>query len=87
MVDVSHLRLENISKSFGSEAEPLSVLEGVNLDVAYGEFLSLLGPSGCGKSTLLKMIVGMEEITDGTIAKPKGLRIGYLAQHLAYREG
>ncbi len=68
MVDESHLRLENIGKSFGSEAKPLSVLEGLNLDVAYGEFLSLLGPSGCGKSTLLRIIGGLLEPDSGEVA-------------------
>ncbi len=44
------------------------VIHGINLEVQSGEFLVLVGPSGCGKSTLLRMIAGLEEITDGTIA-------------------
>ena len=44
------------------------VIHGVSLEVKSGEFLVLVGPSGCGKSTLLRMIAGLEEITDGTIA-------------------
>jgi len=39
----------------------------VSLDIADGEFVILVGPSGCGKSTLLRMIVGLEDITDGEL--------------------
>ena len=41
---------------------------GVDLDIRSGEFLVILGPSGCGKSSLLRMIAGLEDISDGTIA-------------------
>jgi ABC-type sugar transport system ATPase subunit len=44
------------------------VIHGIDLEIRSGEFLVLVGPSGCGKSTLLRMIAGLEEITDGTIA-------------------
>lgn len=57
------LKIENITKRFGETA----VLKGVSLDIACGEFLSLVGPSGCGKSTLLRIIAGLEEQSDGTI--------------------
>ena len=43
-------------------------IEGVNMEIDDGEFVVLVGPSGCGKSTLLRMIAGLEEITEGTIA-------------------
>jgi len=39
----------------------------VSLEIADGEFMILVGPSGCGKSTLLRMIVGLEDLTDGVI--------------------
>ncbi|MEQ8479741.1 MAG: sn-glycerol-3-phosphate ABC transporter ATP-binding protein UgpC [Hoeflea sp.] len=48
--------------------DAVEVLKGVSIDITDGEFLVLVGPSGCGKSTLLRMIAGLEEITDGTIA-------------------
>ncbi len=51
------LELQNISKKYEG-----FLLEGINLQVATGEFLALLGPSGCGKSTLLKIMAGL--ITD-----------------------
>ena len=43
-------------------------LDGLDLDVRDGEFLSLLGPSGCGKSTALRIIAGLSEPTRGTVA-------------------
>jgi putative spermidine/putrescine transport system ATP-binding protein/spermidine/putrescine transport system ATP-binding protein len=57
------IELSNISKLYGS----VIGVEHVDLNVADGEFLTLLGPSGCGKSTLLRMIGGFEMPTTGTI--------------------
>ena len=57
------LSITNINKRFG-ETE---VLKGVSLDIADGEFVSLVGPSGCGKSTLLRIIAGLEEQTSGDV--------------------
>ncbi|PRX04000.1 UNVERIFIED_ORG: carbohydrate ABC transporter ATP-binding protein (CUT1 family) [Martelella mediterranea] len=61
---MAELKLRKVGKSYGS----LSVMHDLNLEIHDGEFLVLVGPSGCGKSTLLRMIAGLEEITDGTIA-------------------
>ncbi len=58
------LKLRHIGKAYGA----VRVIDDLNLDIHDGEFLVLVGPSGCGKSTLLRMISGIEEITDGTIA-------------------
>ena len=58
------VQLQGIEKSFGGTR----VLHGVDLDIAPGEFVSLLGPSGCGKTTTLRMIGGFEQPTSGTIA-------------------
>lgn len=60
---MSILRLESITKDFG-EGE---VLRGISLDVAAGEFLTLLGPSGCGKTTTLRIIAGLEMPTSGRV--------------------
>jgi multiple sugar transport system ATP-binding protein len=43
-------------------------IDGLNLDIADGEFMVLVGPSGCGKSTALRSIAGLEEITSGSIS-------------------
>src|SRR5216110_3790698 len=45
----------------------VTAVDGINLDVAGGEFFSLLGPSGCGKTTTLRLIAGFEQPTEGTI--------------------
>jgi spermidine/putrescine transport system ATP-binding protein len=42
-------------------------VDGIDLDIASGEFFSLLGPSGCGKTTTLRMLAGFEQPTDGQI--------------------
>lgn len=60
---MSFLKLENLDKSFGETR----VVKDFNLDVAKGEFISLLGPSGCGKTTVLRMIAGFETPTSGKI--------------------
>jgi putative spermidine/putrescine transport system ATP-binding protein len=60
---MAFLKLSNISKLFGSAV----AVEGFNLDVAKGEFVSFLGPSGCGKTTTLRMIAGFEYPTTGEI--------------------
>jgi len=62
------LRLSGISKMFANETV---ALEGVDLAIRSGEFLTLLGPSGCGKSTLLKIIAGLGAPTAGMIDWPR----------------
>ena len=57
------VRLERVSKLFADVA----AVDDLSLDIAEGEFFSLLGPSGCGKTTTLRMIGGFEEPTYGTV--------------------
>jgi len=57
------VRLDRVTKDFGETV----AVDDLSLDVAEGEFFSLLGPSGCGKTTTLRMIGGFEEPTRGTI--------------------
>jgi spermidine/putrescine transport system ATP-binding protein len=57
------VRLERVTKRFGG----LVAVDDLTLDIARGEFFSLLGPSGCGKTTTLRMIGGFEDPTEGAI--------------------
>ncbi|TFE52943.1 ABC transporter ATP-binding protein [Streptomyces sp. ICN441] len=57
------VRLDGISKSYGDS----HAVHELSLDIAPGEFFSLLGPSGCGKTTTLRMIGGFTDPTDGTV--------------------
>ena len=67
--DDVHIAIREVGKTFApGSGRPLRALEGVNLDVARGEFVCALGPSGCGKTTLLRLIAGLDEPTDGAIA-------------------
>jgi multiple sugar transport system ATP-binding protein len=54
--------MRGITKRYADGTE---AVKSVDLDIADGEFVILVGPSGCGKSTLLRMIVGLEDISDG----------------------
>jgi NitT/TauT family transport system ATP-binding protein len=58
----------------------VQALEGLELDVARGEFLSLLGHSGCGKSTVLRLVAGLVRPTAGTVLRPDGVRVGVVFQ-------
>jgi len=60
---MSRLSLRGLGKAYGEN----NVVDGVDLDLEEGEFLSLLGPSGCGKTTTLRMIAGFVEPTAGHI--------------------
>ncbi len=57
------VRLERVSKLFG----PVAAVDDLSLDIAEGEFFSMLGPSGCGKTTTLRMIGGFEDPSLGTV--------------------
>src|SRR5712675_846671 len=59
------VRLRAVTKVYDNGVTALGPLD---LDVAKGEFVSLLGPSGCGKSTALRLIAGLGEPTHGSIS-------------------
>ena len=57
------MELRKLRKVYGSTV----AVDGVDLDIGKGEFMTLLGPSGCGKTTTLRMIAGLVEPTEGEI--------------------
>src|SRR5947207_4845748 len=61
---MASVTFKDIQKAFGTT----KVIHGIDFEIEEGEFMVLVGPSGCGKSTLLRMLAGLEEISDGTIA-------------------
>jgi putative ABC transport system ATP-binding protein len=62
------VRVRDLVMRLGSGGRPLTVLDGVNLDVAPGEVCAITGPSGSGKSTLLGLIAGLDRPTAGSVA-------------------
>jgi len=74
------VRLKGVGKEF---AEDGLVLDGIDLAVAAGEFVSLVGPSGCGKTSLLRLVAGLEAPTRGEIRRSGEVSagsIGYVFQ-------
>ena len=57
------LKLNSVVKRFGQ----FTALRGVNLEIHEGEFFTIVGPSGSGKSTMIRLLVGMDELTEGEI--------------------
>jgi putative spermidine/putrescine transport system ATP-binding protein len=70
---VALIEIRNLAKSFGA----VKAVDGVDLDINPGEFLTLLGPSGSGKTTVLRMIAGFETPDSGSV-KLNGKDITYL---------
>ena len=60
---MSYLQLENLHRDFGT----VKALNGINISLGEGEFLSLLGPSGCGKTTALRLVAGFDRPNQGRI--------------------
>lgn len=85
---MSNVSLRSLIKQYGD----ITAVDEISLEIAEGEFFSLLGPSGCGKSTTLRMIAGFEAITSGEIAldgedvaglPPERREIGFVFQNYA----
>lgn len=61
------IRLQNIEKVYRTDTVETLAIDNITLDIAKGEFLSIMGPSGCGKSTLLNIIGLLDEPSKGSI--------------------
>ncbi|MFO7629145.1 MAG: nitrate ABC transporter ATP-binding protein [Prochlorococcaceae cyanobacterium] len=68
------LKIESLSKVYNTPSGPYSVLDGIDLSVAEGEFVCVIGHSGCGKSTLLDMVSGFRQPSSGEV-RVQGERI------------
>src|SRR5437764_9326529 len=73
---MASVALKAIGKSFGGAP----VLSGIDLDIADGEFLTLVGASGCGKSTLIRIIAGLEPQSSGSVLI-NGAPVDHLRPH------
>ena len=73
---MASVTLRDISKSF----DDTQVLSGIDIDIADGEFVTLVGASGCGKSTLIRIIAGLEPQSGGSVAVG-GRSIDHLRPH------
>ena len=66
--DAAVVQLQGVDKVFHrGDQVATTALEGIDLDIRRGEFISLIGPSGCGKSTLLRIIGDLIEPSEGQI--------------------
>jgi putative ABC transport system ATP-binding protein len=72
------VQVRGVHKTFFRGGEKIDVLQGLDVEVAQGEFLALMGPSGSGKSTLLNLIGGLDQATSGSV-DVGGVRISALS--------
>ncbi|MFW5978098.1 MAG: ABC transporter ATP-binding protein, partial [Halohasta sp.] len=63
----STVRIENVSKQYGSDGGTLQALADISFEVSTGEFICIVGPSGCGKTTLFRILAGLEAPTSGEV--------------------
>jgi len=77
------LNVHNLSVSFGGEY----LFEEISFRLNGGDRVGLIGKNGAGKSTLLKLLAGDMSLDTGTIAKEKGIKIGFLRQDIDFEQG
>ncbi len=73
------LEATGITRQFG----PLTVLDGVNLEVERGDRIALVGPNGAGKSTLIRLLAGVDQPDGGVVHRGHNVQAAYFAQHQA----
>lgn len=81
------LEFRDVSKVFYKADQPVVALEGLDIAISEGEFVSVVGPSGCGKSTLLNLAAGLAPAAKGAVvyrSRPVqkiNTAVGYITQH------
>jgi NitT/TauT family transport system ATP-binding protein len=78
-----YVEINGVGKAYNTSGAPVRALEGINLAVKPGEFVSIVGPSGCGKSTLLKCVAGLQSVTEGEI-RVKGQRVAQPPDNMGF---
>lgn len=85
---MTSISLDSVTKQFGD----VKAVESADVELADGEFISIVGPSGCGKTTTLRMVAGLEEVSNGSVyfgdndvtrAPPEERNVGMVFQNLA----
>ena len=61
------VEVRNLRKTYDTGETKVTPLDHINLDIAEGEFMSLMGPSGSGKTTLMNIVAGVDSATAGTV--------------------
>ncbi len=86
------IRLVNVVKTYNTNSEEITVLNGLTLRMLEGEFIAIMGPSGSGKTTILNLIAGIDGTTDGEIlvgsdeisAMTEGELARWRSQHIGF---
>lgn len=77
------ISINNLSVNFGGR----DLLEEISFVVNDRDRIALVGRNGAGKSTMLKLIAGLQKPTSGDVSVPKGVKVGYLPQHMIHEDG
>jgi len=83
------VEVRGLRREFRSRQGKITALDGVNLNIPRGGFVSLIGPSGCGKSTVLRTLAGLDKPTAGTVSihgKSGDIRFGALNIGVAFQD-
>ena len=76
-------RLSDVYKSYGTQ----DVLRGLSMQVNPGEHVGLVGRNGSGKTTMFRLIAGDEQADKGEVIRARGVKLGFLAQHIHFEPG